>query len=182
MVKVLSNHLRGSDRVLLRRYANWILSKFVKPSVLNKSVITIKILTKDELADGSEYSDFKDAKAWVTYGGIENEKKKFTVVMNAARINKRAKLPWIRLKLLMMNIAHELVHIKQYLNNELFDYVDGKARFKGEVFDGNLDDWDVYFNSPWEIEAYGREYGLYKIFVKKLKDDLKEKNKKNATE
>ena len=99
--------------------------------------------------------------------------------MNACRYNKRAKLPWIRLKNLMIDVGHEMVHIKQYLNNELFDYVDGKARFKGEVFhNGHSDDWEAYFNSPWEIEAYGREYGMYKMYVKKLKDDLKKKNKK----
>lgn len=181
MVKVLSNHMRGADRALLRRYANWVLLRFVRPSILNKSVVTIKVLTLDELADRSDYNDFKDAKAWVVYEGIENDKKKFTVVMNASKINKRAKLPWIRLKALMMNVGHEMVHIKQYLNNELFDYVDGKARFKGEVFRvGHSDDWEKYFNSPWEIEAYGREYGMWKIYVKKLKEDLKEKAKRES--
>jgi hypothetical protein len=179
MVKVLSNHMRGVDRVLLRRYANWVLRKFVRPSVLNKSTIIIKVITANELTDRSDYSDFTDAKAWMTYDGIVDGKKKFTVILNAARQGKKSKTPWVRIKMLMMNVGHEMIHIKQYLNNELFDYVDGKARYKGQVFHlGHSDDLEKYFDSPWEIEAYGREYGLYKVFVRKLKDELKEKNKK----
>ena len=180
MVKVLSNHMRGVDRVLLRRYANWVLRKFVRPSVLSKSTITIKVVTAAELTDRSaDYSDFNDAKAWMTYDGIENGKKKFTVILNAARQGKKSKTPWVRIKMLMMNVGHEMIHIKQYLNNELFDYVDGKARFKGQVFhSGHSADLAKYFDSPWEIEAYGREYGLYKVFVRMMKDEIKEKNKK----
>jgi hypothetical protein len=167
------------DRILLRRYANHVLNRFVRPSILRKSTITIRVIRANELAERADYNDFKEAKAWVIYEGIENDKKKFSVVMNAARYNKRAKLPWIRMKNLMIDVGHEMVHIKQYLNNELFDYVDGKARFKGEVFHhGHSDDWEKYFDSPWEIEAYGREYGMYKMFTKKLKQELKEKKKK----
>jgi hypothetical protein len=178
MVKVLSNHMRGVDRVLLRRYANWVLRKFVRPSILNKSTIIIKVITAAELTDRSDYSDFNDAKAWMFYEGVVDGKKKFTVILNAERQGKKAKLPWIRIKMLMMNVGHEMIHIKQYLNNELFDYVDGKARYKGQVFHtGHSDDLEKYFDSPWEIEAYGREYGLYKVFVKKIKAELKEKNK-----
>jgi len=179
MVKVLSSHMRGADRVLLRRYANWVLHKFVRRSVLRNATITIKVITAAELTDRSDYSDFKDAKAWMVYDGVVDGKKKFTVIMNAARQGKKTSIPWIRIKMLMMNVGHEMIHIKQYLNNELFDYVDGKARYKGQVFhSGHSDDLEKYFESPWEIEAYGREYGLYKVFVRKLKAELKEKNKK----
>jgi hypothetical protein len=173
--------MRGADRVLLRRYANWVLRKFVRASVLNNSTIIIKVITADELTDRSDYSDFKDAKAWMTYEGVVEGKKKFTVIMNAARQGKKSTIPWIRIKMLMMNVGHEMIHIKQYLNNELFDYVDGKARYKGQVFHtGHSDDLEKYFDSPWEIEAYGREYGLYRVFVKKLKEDLKEKAKRES--
>lgn len=178
MIKVLSNHMRGTDRVFLRRYANWVIRKYVRPSVLSKSSITIKVVTADELKDRSDYNDFKDAKAWMTYDGIEDGIKKFTIIMNAKRQGKKSRVPWVRLKTLMMNLGHELVHIKQYLNNELFDYVDGKARFKGQIFhQGHDADLENYFESPWEIEAYGREYGLYKVYVQKIKQEQKEKNK-----
>jgi len=174
--------MRGADRVLLRRYANWVLHKFVRQSLLRNASITIKVITAEELTDRSDYSDFKDAKAWMVYEGLGADgKKKFTVIMNAARQGKKSIIPWIRIKMLMLNVGHEMIHIKQYLNNELFDYVDGKARFKGQVFhSGHSDDLEKYFDSPWEIEAYGREYGLYKVFTKKLKEEMKEKAKRES--
>jgi hypothetical protein len=101
------------------------------------------------------------------------------MTLNAARLNKNAKKTLYRVKRIMYDIAHELTHVKQYLNNELFDYKDGKARYKGEVFHlGHADDLQTYFNSPWEIEAYGREHGMYKMFQEKLKQEQKAKSKK----
>lgn len=168
--------MKGVDRIFLRRYANWVLRRFVRPSVLRKSFVVIKIIKADELQDKNDYSDFTKAKAWVVYEGIENNKKKFVVVMNASKINKKAKKPWIKFKTVMMNIGHEMVHVNQYLNNELFDYVDGRVKYKGEVFEvGHSDDLEKYFNSPWERDAYGREYGLYQIYINKLKEELKRK-------
>jgi hypothetical protein len=179
MIKVVSSHLKPSDLALLRKYCIHVLNQFVRPSTLRKAVITVKVIKADELSDAAEYHDFREAKAWVDYKGIEDGRKKFDVIMNASRYNTRAKLPWIRLKHIMLDVGHEMVHVKQYLNNELFDYADGKARYKGEIFhNGQSEDLKEYFNSPWEIEAYGREYGLYKVFVRQLKHDLKEKNKK----
>ena len=30
---------------------------------------------------------------------------------------------------------------------------------------------ELYYESPWEIEAYGRELGLYVMFTKKMKEE-----------
>ena len=35
----------------------------------------------------------------------------------------------------------------------------------------NLPDEEKYFFSPWEIAAYGMEYGLFKVFCNKLKEE-----------
>jgi len=76
------------------------------------------------------------------------------------------------LKQLLIDLGHELVHVKQYLNNELFDYKSGDVRYKGLFFDAShYTEEEKYFDSPWEIEAYGREWGLYKIFCNKLKEE-----------
>lgn len=69
------------------------------------------------------------------------------------------------------SLAHEMVHVKQYATKELSDTVivhRGKvidtARWKGEVFKFKAKE-DPYFDAPWEIEAYGREVGLYRRWV-----------------
>ena len=66
------------------------------------------------------------------------------------------------------------MHVKQYLNSEMFDYVAGGVRYKGSYFDHSYQiSEELYYDSPWEIEAYGREWGLYKMFKTKLKDEEK---------
>jgi hypothetical protein len=68
---------------------------------------------------------------------------------------------------LMKTLAHEMVHVKQYAKNQLYKRL---ALAKGgfgtdSVWEGKS--WKPkrnehkYFDSPWEIEAYGREVGMY---------------------
>jgi len=180
MIRITSDYLKKGDAALLKRFCNFVMLKMVQPAVLRKANINIRILKNEDLDHSVDVLDLKDYGAWVTYMGVENGKRKFNMVLNARRLNKKAKKPLYRLKRLMYDLAHELVHIKQYLNNELFDYVDGKARFKGEVFHAGQspDDDETYYNSPWEIEAYGREHGMYKMFSKMYNREQKEKKKK----
>jgi len=52
-----------------------------------------------------------------------------------------------------------MVHLKQYAKGELKDYARVKSiKWKGQVYDEDRID---YWDHPWEIEAYGRERGLY---------------------
>ena len=179
MIRITSNYLRKADIALLKRYCNFVMLRMIRPGQLRKANINIQILKDEDLDHKDDSFDLKEYGAWVTYDGVYEGKKRFSMVLNARRINRRAKKPIPRLKSLLLDSAHELVHIKQYLNNELFDYVDGKARYKGEVFPlGHSDNEEAYYDSPWEIEAYGREYGMYKLFSKKLKQEQKLKNNK----
>lgn len=63
-------------------------------------------------------------------------------------------------------LAHEMVHVKQYAKNELskqYRLARGGLRiaskWHGEWWDPKKKE-DEYWDSPWEIEAYGREVGL----------------------
>lgn len=60
---------------------------------------------------------------------------------------------------ILKNIAHELVHLKQFARRELVDFdTREQPKYLGSVVStANLDYWDY----PWEIEAFGREIGLY---------------------
>lgn len=65
--------------------------------------------------------------------------------------------------------AHEMVHVGQYATGRCYQYVKNqdKVRFEREVF--NINDIN-YFDCPWEVEAYGRERGLYIRFQELLKE------------
>ena len=61
---------------------------------------------------------------------------------------------------LLINLAHEMVHVKQWAKDEMYEYMNtmGMVRFKGERF--HLEETD-FWDYPWEIEAYGRQLGLF---------------------
>ena len=74
-------------------------------------------------------------------------------------------------------MAHEIVHIKQMARNELRMKAGVKVFHDGTVVRHDVGIWmgkeylvneDTYFDLPWEIEAYGREVGLVRNFVKAL--------------
>lgn len=68
-------------------------------------------------------------------------------------------------KTILFNLAHELVHVKQFALRELDE--NQTKWFGRHVDDEKVDYWDL----PWEIDAYGRERGLYMRFVREYKLD-----------
>ena len=79
----------------------------------------------------------------------------------------------IRKKLL--SVAHEMVHVKQFTRGELkhADTLTAK-RWLGKTYNESN-----YWDCPWEIEAYGRELGLFTMWVEKL--DIKGKFTEDPT-
>lgn len=65
---------------------------------------------------------------------------------------------------MLLALAHEMVHLKQYAKGELKDYVK-PARMIGWMGEKFLEEELDYWEQPWEIEAYGREKGLYFKFM-----------------
>lgn len=62
------------------------------------------------------------------------------------------------LRKVLETIAHEMVHVKQYARGELYEGArTSKHRWQGKWLDKDPDYWD----QPWEIEAAGREAGLF---------------------
>ncbi len=56
-------------------------------------------------------------------------------------------------------LAHEMVHLKQFVRGELFDYATGNVQWKSRTF-GRV----RYTDQPWEKEAYRLEDELYEMF------------------
>ncbi len=71
-----------------------------------------------------------------------------------------------KLRTMLETVAHEMVHVKQYARNELRELTSQKRhRFRGEYYDHDMD----YYDEPWEIEAHGREVGLFVRWAEKNK-------------
>jgi hypothetical protein len=68
----------------------------------------------------------------------------------------------------LISLAHELVHIKQMAMGERAEGLDGMIRWFGRPYDVAQ---IHYYDLPWEIEAHGREYGLYDRFVQSIRNE-----------
>lgn len=162
------------DVRLIKKYAYFCLTHFVANNVLKKSHITIKFVNLKDIKDKKERREIRDYQAWMEYSGTANGKRKFVVTLSADIVKHKTKKQLIKYKETLKNLGHEIVHIKQYLNNEMFDYTNGNvARFRGDrhSYTGE-DDW-TYWEAPYEIEAYGRSEGLWHMFKKMLKEEEK---------
>ena len=61
----------------------------------------------------------------------------------------------LRLRTLLETVAHEMVHVKQFARRELHPSMD---TWYGKTYNPKkVSYWDL----PWEIEAHGREVGLF---------------------
>lgn len=170
MLIVSSNHLTKQDQKWVKRYARFVLDKFVKPNVQRRAKILIRLQAPEEISDPRARREFREYAAWCEYMGVQDDRRCFAVTLNAKSINRRSRRPLARIRRLCMDLGHELVHVKQYLNNEVFDYASGDVRYKGTLYDSAWrENEEAYYDAPWEIEAYGREYGLWRTFYVQAK-------------
>ena len=57
-------------------------------------------------------------------------------------------------------LAHEMVHLKQFVRKELWDYESGRVQWKSRKYSKKVH----YDDQPWEKEAYRLEGELYEMF------------------
>jgi hypothetical protein len=65
-----------------------------------------------------------------------------------------------RLKSIVFTLAHEFIHVKQFAKGELKDHKRSNKTIFNKMKFEDINYWD----SPWEIEAYGKEGGLWNKF------------------
>lgn len=68
----------------------------------------------------------------------------------------------------LRTIAHEMVHLRDFATGRLVSEYRGDTTFEkwcGEIIPSDVD----YYDQPSEIEAYGREEGLYRRYCQYVK-------------
>jgi hypothetical protein len=81
--------------------------------------------------------------------------------------------PQVDIDEMLKTLAHEMVHLKQHAKNELQTGmviptrggIKRTTKWMGVVWKPRRKE-DPYFDSPWEVEAYGKEVGLFQRFFK----------------
>jgi hypothetical protein len=141
-------YCRGSDRntqKLAKDIAKFCAQKMMSARLARTLTVTIKFVKDLNAIEGDcEWSD--DA---------EYRPKEFIIRVSDSETMELYR----KLKV----ICHEMVHVKQYAKNEMRPMLRPyrMTKFMGALYPDDMDYWD----SPWEIEAFGREVGLYTRWV-----------------
>ena len=154
-------HIKGSNKAFrkLVESATWFYAERLMGKRLMESLeITINLKKNLLSKEGNEGSVI-----WEDDGYRPRE---FTIELDTT----------VKIRNLLITLAHEMVHIKQWAKDEMYEYMNvaGMVRFKGEKVHMEITD---YWDYPWEIEAYGKQLGLFVRFCEHMGfecDDMKE--------
>ena len=123
----------------------WVYSeKLMSKTLVNTLGITVKLthnLTEKEGAEGFCI--------WDEWDDLRKTPREFTIDLDSS----------ISIRDILINLAHEMVHVKQWVKGEMYEYSKSNmVRFMKKKYDMN--DMD-YYDYPWEIEAFGCQLGLF---------------------
>ena len=154
-------HVKGSNKAVRRliETAAWFYAEKLMGKRLMESLeITINLKKNLLSKEGNEGSAI-----WEDDG---YRPKEFIIELDST----------VKIRNILITLAHEMVHVKQWAKDEMYEYMNvaGLVRFKGEKVHMEIID---YWDYPWEIEAYGKQLGLFVRFCEYMdfdRDDMKE--------
>ena len=154
-------HIKGSNqynRKLVYRATWWYAEKVMSKRLM--SGLEIDINLRKNLIDK------EGCEGTATWEDENHRPKEFTIELDVTYSIRDA----------LITLAHEMVHIKQWAKDEMFEYLrPGIVRFHKTKFD--LEDIN-YWDYPWEIEAFGKQLGLFVRFCEDAgiadQDDMQE--------
>lgn len=140
---------KRKQKVELEAAARFFAAKLMDPRMVRNLELDIDVIS-DLDVDGE----------CVDEDGVRNPRF-FTIGLKRQDINEMIKV-----------LAHEMVHVKQHAKNELVSGVmiatrgglKMSSKWMGEVWKPKAKECP-YYDSPWEIEAYGREVGLFQKWI-----------------
>lgn len=139
-------NVTGSVSAKIKRYMNeatmYYIGRLMSTHMLKNIAINVSIRKKVENND----EGFCEVTGWNSL----SKPREFKIVIKKDDSVRK----------MLMTLAHEVVHVKQYAVGELSE---NHASWRGKRVNEDVDYWE----SPWEIEAFGRERGLYTMFCEK---------------
>lgn len=142
---------KRKEKAMLVEAAEFFAAQLMDPRMVRNLVIDLDVRKSLDVAGECVDED-----------GVRNPRW-FTIGLKRQEIDEMIK-----------TLGHEMVHVKQHAKNELQSGVmiptkgglRMTSRWMGKVWKPKARE-DHYFDSPWEIEAYGREVGLYQKWIAK---------------
>jgi len=140
-------NIKGSNkdyRKLIESAAHYYAEKLVSKRLLKTIKITVN-LSRDLL----KKSGAEGTCIWDDWEDLRKTPRDFTIELDCG----------INIRDILINLAHEMVHMKQWVKGDMYEYSDPHmVRFMKKKYDmSDISYWDY----PWEIEAFGRQLGLF---------------------
>ena len=140
-------HITGSNKMtrkLVDNAAWYFAEKLLGKRLLKTLEIDIKLVRNMTEKEGCEGTCI-----WNEWDDLKKTPREFTIDLDSS----------ISIRNILVNLAHEFVHVKQWVKGEMYEYsAPNMVRFLKTKYD--MTDMD-YFDYPWEIEAFGRQLGLF---------------------
>ena len=132
----------------IRYAAEWMGSLIMSSQLRKNLTLTINFKAEKDHLGSTEITDYEDRLP-----------RKFLILLDP----KSPRTSTIK------TLAHELVHVKQFARGEMVDLVRTKhIKWNKQYIDQDkVDYWDL----PWEIEAFGREYGMYRRYINHVREE-----------
>ena len=157
-ITIHAKNINSKCRLALYGMAEYALSRLI-PSKRLRDNLTINIHLRHHSNEGEASLDSETNRY---------RPRSFRIVLDHHRMEKnemtgeeRTDMEWF--VEILKTLAHEIVHVKQYVMGEL-TWRDAGLLYKG--INHEPDNLMEYFELPYEVEAYGREKGLLVGFLK----------------
>lgn len=137
-----------------RQFVRFFSNRFFSKDLNKQISVKLKFVKKSLIA-------YEDDCANVEWMDNNRQPRKFVINIYTP--------PKVTLRYIISTLAHEMVHVKQFVKNELIDLPStdyNVSVFKNKKYNINK---VSYYDQPWEIEAYGRERGLTREYLEKVK-------------
>lgn len=143
--------IRGENKKIsakeIRFATKWMGSLIMSKQLLKGLQLTISFKCEKGLAGSTEIADYENRLP-----------KEFLIRLDPTETRIST----------LKTLAHELVHVKQFARGEMVELI--RTNYtkwnKKYIDEQRFEYWDL----PWEIEAYGREYGMYRRYANHLRD------------
>ena len=140
-------NIKGSNkdyRKLIESAAQYYAEKLVGKRLLKTIKININLKRGMVKKDGAEGTCI-----WDDWEDLRKTPREFTIELDCG----------VTIRNILINLAHEMVHMKQWVRGDMYEYSNPHmVRFMKKKYDMSE---IAYWDYPWEIEAYGRQLGLF---------------------
>jgi len=140
-------NIKGSNkdcRKLIESAAYYYAEKLIGKRLLKTIKININLKRGMVKKDGAEGTCI-----WDDWEDLRKTPREFTIELDCG----------VTIRNILINLAHEMVHMKQWVKGDMYEYSNSHmVRFMKKKYDMSE---IAYWDYPWEIEAYGRQLGLF---------------------